>query len=326
MNSEKIAIAIFNYNRPEKTKLLIKSLLQNPEISDVPVYFFVDSHSKVSDKEQTQATVQVGLSLVKDINIKVFQPSYNLGTDWMIRLGVSEVLASHESVIVLEDDLLCSRDFLRFMFNSLETLSDQKRIFQISGYSYPISSKNSGYYLLGSDCWGWATWREKWRKVNWSAIFLVWQLLMKGKRKTFDRYGRVRNYRLLIHSLLGLNRSWAIRLHAFCVLNDYVTYYPKHSMIKNLGFDGGGVHSGLTNKYDVDFWESYDIFDLPKNIALGHESDIDSFFEELDVDNSNISFVVYFKSILRQVSRLVKRSIKKPVFLVIDKNDEQVRL
>ena len=42
-----------------------------------------------------------------------------------------------------------------------------KNILQISGYSYPIETKNSEAYFLNlTSCWGWGTWNDRWIKFS----------------------------------------------------------------------------------------------------------------------------------------------------------------
>ena len=43
---------------------------------------------------------------------------------------------------------------------------------------------------------------------------------------------------------MGEIDSWAIRWQASAFLNDKLTLYPRDSLVKNIGFDGSGVHCG----------------------------------------------------------------------------------
>lgn len=42
----------------------------------------------------------------------------------------------------------------------------------------------------------------------------------------------------------GKNSSWAIRWYASAFLNDKYTLYPGKSLVKNIGLDNSGTHSG----------------------------------------------------------------------------------
>jgi hypothetical protein len=46
--------------------------------------------------------------------------------------------------------------------------------------------------------------------------------------------------------------SWAIRWGYSHFRNNAVCLYPTEPHVKNSGFDGTGVHSHVTNKFDVD--------------------------------------------------------------------------
>jgi hypothetical protein len=88
----------------------------------------------------------------------------NFGLARNITDGVTTVLARHESVIVVEDDIVVSPFFLRFMNEALQTYRDVPRVGSISGYCLPLTDPvPETYFIRGADCWGWATWRDRWR-------------------------------------------------------------------------------------------------------------------------------------------------------------------
>src|SRR3546814_16835656 len=71
------------------------------------------------------------------------------------------MLEQHEAVIVIEDDLLLSPYFLKYMNDALYHYRDDQRVASIHGYSLPPDRPlPETYFLKGADCWGWATWRR----------------------------------------------------------------------------------------------------------------------------------------------------------------------
>jgi GR25 family glycosyltransferase involved in LPS biosynthesis len=86
--------------------------------------------------------------------------------------GVSQILKEHDKVIVLEDDLITSPNFLDFMNQALNFYQGNKQIHSISGYTLDLPSlKNytKDYYLgYRASSWGWGTWKEKWESVDWN--------------------------------------------------------------------------------------------------------------------------------------------------------------
>jgi hypothetical protein len=49
---------------------------------------------------------------------------------------------------------------------------------------------------------------------------------------------------MLQRQINGANNSWAIRWNASLFLNDMLSVNAGKSLVKNIGFDGSGVHSG----------------------------------------------------------------------------------
>ena len=42
-----------------------------------------------------------------------------------------------------------------------------KKVFQISGYSYPIKTNNNKTYFLNlTSCWGWGIWKDRWQEFE----------------------------------------------------------------------------------------------------------------------------------------------------------------
>ena len=61
-------------------------------------------------------------------------------------------------MIVLEDDLVVSNDFIEYMNNALKYYKDKKNIWSISGYTFPMKAldkyKNDVYIARSGCSWG----------------------------------------------------------------------------------------------------------------------------------------------------------------------------
>jgi len=56
---------------------------------------------------------------------------------------------------------------------------------------------------------------------------------------------------MLKNQILKNNDSWAIRWEASNFLANKLSLYPGQSLVKNVGFDGSGIHCSTTDIYDV---------------------------------------------------------------------------
>jgi hypothetical protein len=175
----------------------------------------------------------------------------NRGLAQSIISGVGEVVARHGCVIVMEDDLVVSPHFLAFMNQGLQLYRDEPRVASIHGYSYPVEEElPETFFLRGADCWGWATWARAWQQFEADGQKLLDELKEKSLIRQFDLDGAYSYSGMLKNQIRGKNNSWAVRWHASCFLRNWVTLYPGHSLVNNIGNDGSGTHSSPTSAFD----------------------------------------------------------------------------
>ena len=114
----------------------------------------------------------------------------NYGLSKNIIQGVSEILKKFKKIIVLEDDLIVNRYFLKFMNEGLTLYEKNKKVASIHGYVYPIKDiknkiKSNTFFIKGADCWGWATWKRAWINFDSDGKRLL-QNLKNKKIKEFN--------------------------------------------------------------------------------------------------------------------------------------------
>ena len=78
---------------------------------------------------------------------------------------------------MLEDDLVTSRYFLKYMNEALNHYAHDERVASVHGYVYPVNDPlPETFFLRGADCWGWATWRRGWECFNADGQYLLDEL------------------------------------------------------------------------------------------------------------------------------------------------------
>ena len=121
-------ICLFVYKRYETTKLMLESLLACPECAESDLYIFMDEA-----RNDTEAKAVEKVRALFD-NIKGFKAVHpyparmNKGMANSVIDGVTKVLTEHEDVIVLEDDIVVSPDFLSFMNEALNAYRNRNDI------------------------------------------------------------------------------------------------------------------------------------------------------------------------------------------------------
>jgi len=299
-------IVLFTYNRPWHTQEVLNTLALNPEAPDSSLYIYCDGANPHSKKE-TLLKIEEVRQVVKNENrfkeVIIKEQTQNKGLAQSIIEGVTHLLNKYDKVIVLEDDLVTSPFFLKYMNDALNLYKDNDEVACISGYIYPIKkSLPETFFIKGADCWGWATWKDKWSLFEEDGQALLHELENKNLTKEFDFDNSYEYTEMLREQIQGKNSSWAIRWYASAFLKDKLCLYPGKSLIQNIGVDGSGTHSGISDNWKVL------LSDKEIKVQLTKVS-----------ENSNARklFIKYFLSLKHQKSpvrlkSLIKKVIKAP--------------
>jgi hypothetical protein len=228
-------IALFVFRRPAHTRQVLDSLAANREAADSTLYVFCDgakqgaSEDDLLDIGKVRQIVRAENRFAQTI---IIERDRNAGLANSIISGVTQIVERHGTVIVVEDDLIVSPFFLKYMNQSLGRYQDNPRVGQIGacnffacGPRYPQS-----FFIPIPDCWGWGTWRDRWQHFEPNAVELLAKLEQSGRMRRFNVDGAYPMERMLRNQIDGKVDSWAIRWQAVCVLHDWWTLYPNPSM------------------------------------------------------------------------------------------------
>lgn len=236
-------IALFVYSRLVHTQRTVASLRRNHGASASDLYVFSDA-ARSPDKQAAVDEVRAFVSTLRGFrSVKLIERPVNFGLANSIIDGIGQILAVSDRVIVLEDDMVTSPHFLRYMNEGLERFADDERVISVHGYVYPVQAVlPEAFFLPGADCWGWATWRRGWSHFDPDGQALHDELVKRKLVREFDYNGTYGFSRMLREQVAGRNDSWAIRWYASAFLAGKLTLYPGRSMVQNIGNDGSGVH------------------------------------------------------------------------------------
>lgn len=252
-----VPVVMFVYNRPEHVKKMVEALAQNGLAKDTEVYIYSDA-AKDIDSEEAVRLVRAYIDSLPEKNyfkdVYINKAESNRGLAKSILNGVDEVMNHYEKIIVLEDDLVASKDFLQFMNDALAYYETNQKIWSICGYTPPLTIpedyKNQVYLAYRAGTWGWATWKDRWSKVDWQVLDYMSFKEDKKLREQLNRGGGDMAY-MLDAQMAGLIDSWGIRWCYAQSKLEMLTVYPVVARIRNIGLDGTGTHSGINPKYDV---------------------------------------------------------------------------
>jgi len=245
-------IALFTYNRLWHTQQTINSLLKNELANRSDVIIFSDGPKD----ENSILKVDEVRKYIKTINgfknIEIIESETNNGLAGSIINGVTKIVNEYGRVIVLEDDMITSPYFLRFMNDGLNFYENNEEVISISGYIYPLKQKlPETFFLKGADCWGWATWKRGWDLFEVDGRKLLNELEEQNLTYEFDYYGSYPYTKMLKDQIAEKNNSWAIRWYASAFLKQKLSLYPGIALVHNIGNDKTGAHCQKTSLFDV---------------------------------------------------------------------------
>lgn len=246
-------VALFVYNRLWHTKQTVEALLQNSEAKDTELFVFSDGPRGEKDEEKVLEVREFIKNIGGFKSVEVIESRSNKGLANSIIGGLGQVLKRSEKVIVLEDDIVTSRYFLSYMNQALDMYEHDEKVISIHAYLLPVKDKlPQTFFLRGADCWGWATWRRGWEAFEPNGLKLLQELQSSNLIHDFDFQGAYSFSTMLADQIQGKNDSWAVRWHASAFLKNRFTLYPGVSLVKNIGLDNSGTHSGLSDDFAVE--------------------------------------------------------------------------
>ena len=233
-------IALFVYNRPNHVRHTLDALKNNNHASKSDIIIFSDGPKSESDKEAVAEVRDIIHNLSGFQSIKITEHPMNKGLASSVISGVNEVLINFDRVIVLEDDIMTSPEFLNYMNQALDFFEAESKVWHINGYAHPISEDLLGDVFMNRvmDCWGWATWRDRWKFFEKAPLELTKKMTL-AQIKTFDLDANTLTGSLA-ESKQGKINTWAIFWYATIFLQEGLCVSPSKSFTYNIGFDGTG--------------------------------------------------------------------------------------
>ncbi len=245
-NTTLAPICLFVYSRVHETKQTVESLQGNLLASESQLFIFSDGAKNSHSIVEVNAVRQYIHTISGFAGVTIYESDVNKGLANSIISGVTQIVNQFGRVIVLEDDLLLSRNFLSFMNQALDFYENKKKVLNVSGYSftlnYPDDYKYDVAFSLRFASWGWAIWKDRWELIDWelkdykSFRWNVFKLL-KFSRGGSDLC------QMLYRQMNGKIDSWAIRFDYHHYKYDYLDVFPVISKVQYNGFNTEATHT-----------------------------------------------------------------------------------
>lgn len=243
---DKTPIALFTYNRAEHVDRALASLSRCARLDECVLYIYCDGPKGPEQTNAVRASREKVAGWASKLGATVTERAENLGLARSIVSGVTDLCGAFGRVIVLEDDLVVTPDFLNYMLSALDRYKDEPRVYQVSGYMHPVSHplQPDAFFMPMTTTWGWATWIRAWHIFDSRPKGVREWLAEPETRRRFNLNDTFPLAQMMESNLAGHIDSWGILWWYAVFRAGGLVIHPRTSLVYNAGFDGTGVHCG----------------------------------------------------------------------------------
>lgn len=246
-------IVLFVYNRPWHTKKTVEALQKNKLAKESELFIYSDD-ARNEDARKSVDEVREYIEKIDGFKkVTIIKREKNWGLANSIIDGVTKIVNKYGKIIVLEDDMVTSPYFLKFMNEALEFYKDVKKVWHISGWNYPIKLDGQEDVFLWRvmNCWGWATWADRWKYYE-KNINKTINEFSNDDIKRFNLDGTEDFWSQVIENKDKKINTWAIFWYVTIFKQNGLCLNPSQTFVENIGHDGSGIHCGESEAYISD--------------------------------------------------------------------------
>lgn len=251
-------VVMFGFNRPDIQKMSMKCYSECIGAGERDIFVFLDGPRNDADK-QCSDQIETMLESYRNTQfprMKIIRRDKNYGCRENIVQGITEVISKYGRVIIIEDDILVSKTFLKFMDAALDFYDNDHRIWCIDGFhdytfKVPKDYKHDLYLVAYmSAAWGWATWKDRWEKVDFDMH--DWPEYNKSPENVekLDSVSYVLRH-WLDAQYNGTLKTWDVQCWYHMVKNNYYAIEPRYQLSKNIGCVPKSEHFSGTNPFMI---------------------------------------------------------------------------
>ena len=277
----KIGIALLAYNRPKHLKKVIDAIVKE-KIKSINIYIDGPADKKVQNNQEK--ILKVLKNYKSKILINLIRQTKNHGLAFSVTNAVTSELKYNDAVILLEDDCVPLNGFFDYMIGGLKKYRFKKNVRSVCSYNNLDIKSESAFFLKRFNPWGWATWKDRWKKHNFEIKNTILQIKNNGSIDSLPL--DLKSYCENSEIINGKQDIWSLSWTLTHYLDNSLILYPSHSYIENIGFDGTGVHCSTTSIFKTNKKNKKCI--LPKKVKfnLQNETKYNSFL----LENSSKTF------------------------------------
>jgi hypothetical protein len=251
-----VPVALFAYRRHEQLPRTL-ACLRDSGVEQLYVFSDGPRDAAAADDVARVRELVSSLDWIEPVTVAQAQ---NLGLSESIRSGLDRLFESHETVVVVEDDVCVAPEFYDYACRVLAHYADCDHIAGVTGLRYPFSRRAFDEYPFDVflsprfSSWAWATWKDRWERFVFDHAALRGQLVAHTDLRP-ERAGA--DMRWLIQQAVveeALGGAWDVSCAANMLLNDLYFVTPTWNMVENSGLSEGTHHTGQAPDWTL-AWE-----------------------------------------------------------------------
>ena len=299
----KIPILVLAFNRADHVS---KAMAAIREYHPDKVYLACDGPrvTRVGEEEKVEAVKKTMLDAIDwPCNVKTLFRTENLGCANAVFEAITWFFENEEYGIICEDDVILSLDFFKLCEDLLPRYANEEKIMEISARNHSRRTDFYNSYVFSQcyHCWGWASWRRAWKKMDMS--------MSATNRMTIPflikRLGLFRGIMMLYYFKNALNHldsfnSWATRWYLSILDNDGLVLVPGVNLAINIGmYDGAHYEDNVRDPY-ADLCLGQMVWPLVYNDHIVPDK------KQKIADNKDF-FIVRLDGLLRHLSKILNK-------------------
>ena len=236
-------ILLIVFNRPQKTRALVDFLRVLPRAE---IFVAADGWRHEGERARCEEVREIVAELAARHELHTRFSDRNLGCGLNVSSAIEWALEQRETVIIVEDDVQITTDFLDYCNANLARFGEDERVGCISGgplVNLDQSTFRVPFLSRYPNIWGWATTRRAFAGFSLTLEGhdnrSIWSVLSR----TFPSIA----VRLYWFALLQLVRSgridtWDFQYYFLTWFKNARTLTPSRNLTQNIGFDAEATH------------------------------------------------------------------------------------
>jgi len=290
------AVLFVTFNRLDYTKEVFKQIA----IAKPPRLYVASDGPRPNKEGEKEKIEEVRKYILEHIDWRCdvktrFLETNSGGCGVGVSSAVTWLFENEEDGIILEDDCVPSQSFFSFCETLLNRYKDDENVYSIVGYNPAgeIKSKYDYEFASMGHCWGWASWRKKWKDFSFDLEGIPETACNNfSSNKDIQLFWKKRYHFMRNKEIDAWDYQWFI-----CIAYHHgLTIYPARNLITNIG-DEGGIHYDSANSIEhIKSYEfSLDKFNDTKSVTKMNKILWDYFFnKKISVGNCRKFYLFSF--------------------------------